>query len=407
MHEEYQIRLYDQPLLSFSLEIRGLEGLVATIIEIGPERHLLPLDLEVTNDGVKAWLERRIIPKNRAFVENILDLMGLSISDTKGIIDICKGLSLNDSFWVVPIEFEGKFEDYNLYENPFSDVLALVAYTGDGYGDPIVTTSPEFTTGGALPKAWRHLKDDGISLYKGGTSGGANTGNEPFSEFYASQIAKRMGLNHVFYDLENWKGILASKCALFTDIDTAYMPIGHIVKSGGLKACLDYYETLGANFSEQIKSMLVFDALIYNEDRHFGNFGVLVDSHTMKIQAPAPIFDNGYSLFNYAMPYEWESLEALEKYVATRRPAYVGLTFDGICKEIIGKTQTKELRRMIGFEFERHPSINQPEKRLIILEKHLQKRARHLLSLATEPYHRKDAKEHSGNLVDDEWNEEI
>lgn len=40
--------------------------------------------------------------------------------------------------------------------------------------------------------------------------------------------------------------------------------------------------------------MLVFDAVILNEDRHFGNFGLLVDSHTNKIIAPAPIFDNGY-----------------------------------------------------------------------------------------------------------------
>ena len=42
--------------------------------------------------------------------------------------------------------------------------------------------------------------------------------------------------------------------------------------------------------------MLVFDAVILNEDRHFGNFGLLVDSHTNKIIAPAPIFDNGLSL---------------------------------------------------------------------------------------------------------------
>lgn len=46
--------------------------------------------------------------------------------------------------------------------------------------------------------------------------------------------------------------------------------------------------------------MLVFDALIYNEDRHFGNFGVLRDNHSGNIIAPAPIFDNGLSLFCYA-----------------------------------------------------------------------------------------------------------
>jgi hypothetical protein len=46
--------------------------------------------------------------------------------------------------------------------------------------------------------------------------------------------------------------------------------------------------------------MFVFDAIICNTDRHFGNFGVLVDNKTNKIVAPAPLFDHGNSLFNYA-----------------------------------------------------------------------------------------------------------
>lgn len=39
---------------------------------------------------------------------------------------------------------------------------------------------------------------------------------------------------------------------------------------------------------EQLCSMLVFDTLIYNEDRHFGNFGVLRDNLTGNIVAAAP-----------------------------------------------------------------------------------------------------------------------
>ena len=47
--------------------------------------------------------------------------------------------------------------------------------------------------------------------------------------------------------------------------------------------------------------MLVFDVIIYNEDRHFGNFGVLRNNCTGKSFAPAPIFDNGLLLFNLAI----------------------------------------------------------------------------------------------------------
>ena len=168
MNKLYSLRIYDTELMRFSMEKRGLSGLMAEITYINTEQaHLLPLDMERTGEGIIRWLERRVIPKNRAFVDEILKTLGLSRNDTKGIIDVCKGLSLNDSYWVVPEGFEGKFSRYNLYENRFSEILALVAYTGAGGSRQAFTTSPELTTGGMLPKAWRYVEHDGIYLYKG------------------------------------------------------------------------------------------------------------------------------------------------------------------------------------------------------------------------------------------------
>jgi hypothetical protein len=379
MQNEYEIRIYDTTLLIFALAEGGLAGLSAEITYINEEkRALLPLDLVLTPDGILRWLERRVIPKNRTFVEEILKSLGLSVGNTKGIIDVCKGLSLNDSFWVVPAGFSGKFAQYNLYENRFSEILSLVAYTGIGQSNQAFTTSPELTTNGMLPKAWRFIDGDGIYLYKGGTSGAANTGNEPYSEFYAHQLAAAMGLNAVAYGLENWKGMLASKCKLFTDIDTAFVPVGRIVKSGGLPAVMDYYTGLGEAFVEAIRSMLVFDALIYNEDRHFGNFGILRDNRSGEIIAPAPLFDHGLSLFNYAMKPDFENLD---EYAKTRYPAYGNVTFENICAEVLGEKQAAQLRRLIGFTFVRHPSINWPQERLAAIEKHVQRRVCALLTL--------------------------
>lgn len=380
MNNCYFLRLYDDEILTFTLEEKGLEGLKAHILSVNTDmKNLFPLDLEVTDDGVIKWLERRVIPKNRAFVDEILKTLSLSLNNTKGIIDVCKGLSLNDSYWVVPSDFKGTFKEYNLYENRFSEVLSLVAYTGVGTANQAFTTSPELTTQGMLRKAWRFIENDGIYLYKGGTEGFANSGKEPYSEYYACQIAKAMGLNVVEYDLENWKGILASKCKIFTDIDTSFVSIGRIVKTGGIKACLDYYQTLGNNFSESLKSMLVFDAVIYNEDRHFGNFGILRDNHTGKITSPAPIFDNGLSLFNYALDGDIKNLDA---YAKTRSNPY-GVSYESICAEVMGTKQKNQLRKLIDFKFTRHPSINLPEERLTAIEKHLQKRVRKLLALPT------------------------
>lgn len=374
----YELRLYDETLLTFSMAEKGLEGLVAEIDYINNDKlNLFPLDLEVSNTGIIKWLRNRVIPKNRRFVDEILKTLNLSQNDTKGIIDVCKGLSLNDSYWIVPKGFKGEFSEYNLYENRFSEILSLVAYTGAGSSNKVFTTSPELTTNGMLPKAWRFVENDGIYLYKGGTDGAANSGKEPYSEYYASQIAAVMGLNAVKYELENWKGILASKCKVFTNIDTSFVPIGRIVKDGGIAGCLEYYKSLGNEFYEQLKSMLVFDAVIYNEDRHFGNFGVLRNNHTGEIFSPAPIFDNGLSLFNFAMD---EDFKDIETYAKTRTTPY-GISFETICTEVIGKNQVSQLRKLIGFKFKRHESINISEERLCAIEKLLQKRVTQLISL--------------------------
>lgn len=378
MGQEYILRLYDMDLLVFSLTEQGIEGLKAKLLWLDEEhRQLLPLDMELSDAGVLKWLRKRVIPRNRTYAAEILKPFGLSISDTKGIIDVCKGLSLNDSYWVVPRDFPGTFAQYNLYENRFSEILSLVAYTGVGQSDATFTTTPELTTNGMLPKAWRFIEGEGIYLYKGGTFGAANTGNEPYSEFYASQIAQAMDLNAVSYELENWKGILASRCKLFTDIDTSYIPIGRVVREGGLKACLNYYEKLGPEAYEQVRSMLVFDAVIYNEDRHFGNFGVLRNNRSGAVTGAAPIFDNGLSLFNFAMP---EDFKDLDSYARTRGTPY-GISFETVCREVMGQVQMRQLRRLIGFTFQRHPRLNLPDDRLSAIERHLQKRVRQLLDL--------------------------
>lgn len=377
--DQYSLRLYDEELLTFSLVDAGLEGLKCELLSVNERRNeVFPLDLRLTGEGVMKWLERRVIPKNRAFVDEILKTLGLSANNTKGIIDVCKGLSLNDCYWVVPLGFTGSFRDYNLYENRFSSVLSLVAYTGVGQSKEAFTTSPELTTNGMLRKAWRFIEGDGIYLYKGGTTGFANAGREPYSEYYACQIAERMGLYAVNYDLENWKGILASKCKLFTDLDTAFVPIGRAMKGLTIQSCLDFYEKISPAAAESVRSMFVFDAVIYNEDRHFGNFGVLRDNHTGKIIGAAPIFDNGLSLFNLAMPEDYEHLSA---YARTRSNPY-GISYESICREIIGPVQREQLRKLIGFHFTRHPSINLPEKHLRAIEGQINLRVRELLSLS-------------------------
>ena len=220
----FLLKQYDKPLLTFDIADDPLEGQKCHIDTVKEEsRRFLPVGLELTDDGLMKWLRDRIIPKNREYVDALLAKSGLSHNDTRGILQICRGLSLNDSYWVVEDGFDGSFAEYNLYVHDFVKALSLIAYTG--YGSSRArgfSSSPEYTTSGMLRKGWRRMGGK-ILLYKGGTSGAANAGNEPYSEFYAAQIAERMGLNHVAYGLSKWKGCLCSTCELFSDIDHSYI----------------------------------------------------------------------------------------------------------------------------------------------------------------------------------------
>jgi len=77
-----------------------------------------------------------------------------------------------------------------------------------------------------------------------------------------------------------------------------------------------------------------------------------------------------------------DDIANLDSYAATRFPAYADATFEGICADVIRKKQVQQLRNLIGFKFDRHNRYNWPEQRLDAIEKHIQKRIRHLLSVA-------------------------
>lgn len=377
---EYILKQYDDNLVYFSMRVDKLNGLEITLRNICEDKvSIFPMDLELTNEGLQRWLQKRVIPKSRAFVHEILKSLNLSANDLKGIIDICKGLSLNDCYWVVPTDFNGTFSEFNLYENKFDKILSLIAYTGVANVSTHFTSSPELTTNGNLPKGWRVLSDGKRYLFKGGSNGAVNTGMEPYSEFYAYQIANAMGLNAVPYQLGMWKGMLSSYSELFTDINTSYVPIGRVVQNGGLQAVLEYYRKLGNMYYDELCSMLVFDAVIYNDDRHFGNFGLMRDNHTGEILRPAPVFDNGYSLFNFAMEDDFKDLKS---YASTRVSA-TGARHDDIAQIVMGQKQREQLRKLINFEFEPHKpnkaKVKFSAKRRKQLERFIQYRVRELL----------------------------
>ena len=124
--------------------------------------------------------------------------------------------------------------------------------------------------------------------------------------------------------------------------------------------------------------MLVFDAVICNTDRHFGNFGFLVDNETNEIVAPAPLFDHGNALFNFAGRDALASEEGLNAYADTLMPCVYD-DFFATAKKVMTDDHRAALRHLLTFRFKRHSRYNLPPERLKLIEKMVRSRARKLL----------------------------
>ena len=374
----YVLKLFDTELLKFEL-VENIADPVVKILWIDDEKRcLLPLGMEISNRGLASWLKHRSIPKNRAYVNIFLAKCGLNPNRPMDVISVCKGLSLNDSYWITDDSYDGTFEQNNLYDNNFSQVLAWIAFTG--YGSNIRSTfasSPEFTTNGMLPKCWRRV-DGRVYLYKGATTGASNMGNEPYSEMYAYMLAQTMGFFAIPYKTVKWKGKLCSVCELFTSKEISYVPVGRLVKEGGMRAVREYYSSLGIEFISALNEMIVFDALICNTDRHYGNFGVLVDSHTNKIVAPAPLFDHGNSLFNLAGEENWANKNVLQEYVKTLFPC-VYEDFITEAKAVMDEHIREKVRKILTVEVKKSGRYNYSDKKLKLMSEIVRERAKILL----------------------------
>lgn len=352
-----------------------------------PEKYLLPKYLKNNlNDlALKKWLKSRSIPSKRMNMKEMTKKLNINMNNVQELLDYSKGLSLNDCYWICKKDEDIKFDDINLYDNSFSKEISLLAFNDKNIRNLLIDHneySPEFTTGGISPKCWQIVNNKRV-LYKGNYKQKL----ELFSEFYASQIAEVLGFNHVSYNLEEFKDTIASTCPLFTSKNIGFVPIGYFIKGesiGEVNELLKEMNNKNPQIYKDFQNMILFDALIYNTDRHFGNFGFLVDNKTMKIKGLAPIFDNGASLFsnlNIGDFLEINSMTGLNNYARDKSNSYYGMSFEILVQNICSKDMINNLKKLNNFHFKRHSKFNLSENRLKILEEFIDKRILELINI--------------------------
>ena len=391
LNEIYILKNYDTPLLEFYFSDKILELNTVHIINVYHDfEYLLPVYLQNNlNDlSLKKWLKSRSIPSKRINIKAMVKKLNINSNDVQELLDYSKGLSLNDCYWICKKDDNIKFDDINLYDNRFSNEISFLAFNDKNIRNLLIDKheySPEFTTNGILPKCWQIRNGERI-LYKGN-----NRQNlEVFSEFYASQIADVLGFNHVSYDLEEFKGTIASTCTLFTSKDIGFVPIGYFIKGesiGEVNELLKKMSKKNAQIYRDFQNMILFDALIYNADRHFGNFGCLIDNKTMKIKGLAPIFDNGSSLF-FSLTIgdflEINSMTGLNNYAKDKLNSFYGISFDVLVQNICSKDMINDLKKLNNFHLKSYDNYNLSDIRLDRIENFINKRALELIDILNE-----------------------
>ncbi|MBR7063759.1 MAG: hypothetical protein IKI31_01180, partial [Treponema sp.] len=278
----------ETPLCDFIIEGEGELELCKIIKEYKP----LPFWCK----DIDSWSANRSSAKHRTHVNKILDMCG---GKTKsGFIALTHCLSLTDTLWVKSNREEISWSKVNLYENNFDEVISKLSFDGNGlFGIQMSTTSPELTTDGAYDKCWLNEKD-GIHLIKTGSEGARNAGLEPYGEVLASQVFEKM-CSSVKYSLRKFNGKIVSDCKLFTNQEFGYRPIALFYKDKlTLPKLLEIYQEF--NCEDAFRRMIVADCITLNCDRHFGNFGFLVNNQTFERTTLNPCFDFNMAFVPFA-----------------------------------------------------------------------------------------------------------
>lgn len=220
---------------------------------------------------LSGWIKSRAASKHREHIKRMLRSIGCDLSSTFCKVTRC--LSLNDSLWVDNSDNSTTWGKVNLYDNEFSEAVAITAFNGVLLDElDLSATSPDWTTSGNFGKCW--IRENGITkLIKSGSEKGDDM--PVYSEVLASQVFNALDGRAVSYELYKSFNRIATACELFTTKDVGYLSYSHFMLnrelSGDFKAVIEAYDEYG--YYDMFAAMIIGDAVTLNVDRHYGNFG--------------------------------------------------------------------------------------------------------------------------------------
>lgn len=255
------------------------------------------------------WASNRTLSIGRSYAKEILNSFRLSQTNRYAVCKACRGLSLEDSYWIRQDGDEKTWEEVNLFHNPLSLFVTEISLSGRNvhyFGtaeEKRNIHTPELTTLGASAKGWIR-RGDRIYLHKIGKY-----------EIPADQILTLFDIPHIHYsvsekeEIESYLtperyqwiegvGEAVVHSELFTSEETSLVTFEEFQIFCSYYGMNPYEEARAIDHTFYLK-MQIADYLLNNTDRHEQNWGFLMENSTGKIIGFCPLFDHDHAFSSY------------------------------------------------------------------------------------------------------------
>lgn len=285
------------------------------------------------------WCASRVLTLDRVFAKEILNSLGMKQAvtdrDRAEIAISYHCVCLTDVFWVRQGGERIAYRSINLYQHSLSDAFVDVSL----FGKTLTAQNAEMlhkldsagdvATAGVAPKAWIR-REEGFWLLKDGNP------REVRAELLASRIAACFDVPQVAYIPMKFRGEEVSACRIMTSLEVGIVPA-------------EYAEVYAANHDTTLMEIVarhdlygyhmmnIVDYLVGNNDRHWGNWGFLVDNRTNRLGKMYPLMD-----FNRAFA-AYDTVEGVRCQTTEGNRSQMQAALHGVAR--VGLNQIAEVRK--------------------------------------------------------------
>ena len=213
------------------------------------------------------WASNRTLSIGRSYAKEILNSLRLSQTNRFAVCKACRGLSLEDAYWIRQEGDDKTWKEVNLFHNPFALFVTEISLSGTNIRytaraeERANIHTPELTTMGASAKGW--IRQDGKRKEWIESVGEAVVNSELFTSEHMSLVTfEEFRLFCSYYGMNPY--------------------------SEAEKMDREFY-----------LKMQIVDYILNNNDRHEQNWGFLMDNETGKLTGFCPLFDHDHAFVSY------------------------------------------------------------------------------------------------------------